>query len=230
MVRIASVNVNGLNNKSKRQNIFRWLDKKRFDIVLIQETHCSNTETENVWKKEWCGDSTWNHGTNLSKGVSVLFNKFHDFTINSITNFENGRITSIKLSYNSLNIQIVNLYAPNNAADRRLFNSNIASILDDDYIHILGGDFNCSQNNLIDRDPKQNNKDKGFKELEDIKVQYNLEDIYRQRYPKRITFTFSRGNLRSRIDYFLTSTLLDGYIKDASVISLSVITMLSCCI
>ena len=34
MVRIASINVNGLDNKTKRQNTFRWLVKKHFDIVL----------------------------------------------------------------------------------------------------------------------------------------------------------------------------------------------------
>ena len=218
MVRIASVNVNGLNNKTKRQNTFRWLDKQRFDIILIQETHCINAETENSWTKDWSGDSFWNYGTNLSKGVSVLFNKSRTFNIISVTNFVDGRATSIKLTFNDQNIQIVTIYAPNNSVDRKRFNVNISAILDDDYIHILGGDFNCSQNNQKDRDPKQNNKDQGLKELNDMMQQCSLEDIYRKRYPNKNTFTFSRGNSRSRIDYFLTSAMLDSYIKDTSVI------------
>ena len=220
MVRIASVNVNGLNNKIKRQNTFRWLDKQRFDIILIQETHCINAETENSWTKDWSGDSFWNYGTNLSKGVSVLFNKSHTFNINSVTDFVDGRATSIKLTFNDQKIQIVNIYAPNNSVDRKRFNINVSTILDNDYIHILGGDFNCSQNNQKDRDPKQSNKDQGLKELDDIIMmkQYSLEDIYRKRYPNKNAFTFSRGNSRSQIDYFLTSAMLDGYIKDTSVI------------
>ena len=91
MVRIASVNVNGLNNKTKRQNTFRWLDKQRFDIILLQETHCINAETENSWTKDWSGDSFWNYGTNLSNGVSVLFIKSHTFNINSVTDFVDGK-------------------------------------------------------------------------------------------------------------------------------------------
>ena len=49
--------------------------------------------------------------------------------------------------------------------------------------------------------------------------QYSLEDIYRKRYPNKNTFTFSRGNSRSRIDYFLTSAMLDGFIKDSAVVN-----------
>ena len=48
--------------------------------------------------------------------------------------------------------------------------------------------------------------------------QYKLEDIYRKPYPNKRTFTFFRGNSRSRIDYFLTSTILDTYINDTSVV------------
>ena len=164
-------------------------------------------------------DSFWNHGTNLSKGVSVLFNKSHNMIISSVTDFVDGRATSVKLLCNDQKIQIINVYAPNNAAERKRFNTNIATNLDDDYIHILGGDFNCSQNNQMDRDPKQNNKDQGFKELDDLMKQYSLEEIYPKRYPNKNTFTFSRGNSRSRIDYFLTSAMLDSYINDSAVVN-----------
>ena len=81
-MRIASVNVNGFKNKLKRQNALKWFEKKKnFDIILIQETHCNNIETENKWNRDWNGDSFWNYGTNLSKGVSVLFNKTRTFDL-----------------------------------------------------------------------------------------------------------------------------------------------------
>ena len=73
MVRILSVNVNGLRNARKRQNIFHWLNKHNIDITLIQKTHCESVEIENEWKMDWKGSSFWNHGTNLSKGVAFLF-------------------------------------------------------------------------------------------------------------------------------------------------------------
>ena len=81
---------------------------------------------------------------------------------------------------------------------RRRFDANITAILDDDYIHILGGYFNCSQNNQKDRDPKQYNNDQCFKELDDLMNFNEFKDIYRKRYPNKKTITFSRGNSKSR--------------------------------
>ena len=49
--------------------------------------------------------------------------------------------------------------------------------------------------------------------------QYTLEDIYRKRYPNKNHFTFSRGISRSRIDYYLTSAMPDGYINDSAVVN-----------
>ena len=54
MVLVGSINVNGLRNakkkkkkkKKKRQKIFHWLNTKGYDITLLQETHCSNSEEE----------------------------------------------------------------------------------------------------------------------------------------------------------------------------------------
>ena len=51
MIRILSINVNGFKNKTKRQNAFRWFEKKHFDIILLQETHCNDNETESDWIK-----------------------------------------------------------------------------------------------------------------------------------------------------------------------------------
>ena len=59
--------------------------------------------------------------------------------------------------------------------------------------------------------------DQGLKELDDIMKQYSIEDVYRKRYPNKTTFTFSMGNSKSQIDYFLTLTILECYIKDTSV-------------
>ena len=72
MVRLLSINVNGLRNAKKRQNIFNWLNNQNSDIILIQETHCESEQVEKVWKTDWKGSSFWNHGTNLSKGIAFL--------------------------------------------------------------------------------------------------------------------------------------------------------------
>lgn len=73
MVVLLSVNVNGLRNRNKRQNIFNWFNKQNADIILIQETHCENTQTEHEWISDWKGNSYWSHGTTLSKGERFFY-------------------------------------------------------------------------------------------------------------------------------------------------------------
>ena len=85
--------------------------------------------------------------------MSVLFTRTKSFNIISTDDFEDGSLsktfilvlsdgslkeTSIKLEISDHKIQIVHVYAPNNSADRKCFNSILSTILDYDYIHILG--------------------------------------------------------------------------------------------
>jgi len=49
---VASINVNGLRDNRKRNCIFLWLIKHKYDLMCLQETHC-NYQTVEKWKKEW---------------------------------------------------------------------------------------------------------------------------------------------------------------------------------
>ena len=64
---------------------------------------------------------------------------------------ENGRVISLKIDINGHKIQIINIYAPNNSVERKRFYNNMSTVFDDEYAHILAGDFNCTQDNTIDR-------------------------------------------------------------------------------
>ena len=44
MIRILSINVNGLRNAKIKQNILNWFNNQHSDIILIQETHCGESE------------------------------------------------------------------------------------------------------------------------------------------------------------------------------------------
>ena len=53
---IATINVNGLRNNKKRELVFNWLVSKKYNIICLQETHCSDTDIEQ-WTSDWknCG-------------------------------------------------------------------------------------------------------------------------------------------------------------------------------
>ena len=53
----------------------------------------------------------WNYRTNLSNGVSVLFNKNVAFILLAKDNIEDGRVISLRIEINDHKIQIINIYA-----------------------------------------------------------------------------------------------------------------------
>ena len=77
MVLIGSVSVYGLRNAKKASKMFSHGSnrKKKYDCVLLQETHCKGTEESEQWAKEWSGYNTWYNGTRLSKGVAILISE-----------------------------------------------------------------------------------------------------------------------------------------------------------
>ena len=111
--------MNGLRNAKKRQNIFNWFNKQNVDLVMIQETHCENEQSQNEWKTDWKGKSFWSHGTNLSKGVAFLIHEQATFKVIDYEVFVTGRLISLKVEINDQKLQILNIYAPNNSSDRK---------------------------------------------------------------------------------------------------------------
>ena len=66
----------GLRQKHKRQRIFHYLQHKvnKEGIFFIQEAH-STKDDEEEWIADWGGDLLFSHGTSLSAGVIIAFNK-----------------------------------------------------------------------------------------------------------------------------------------------------------
>ena len=170
------------------------------------------------WIKDWKGDSFWSYGTNLSKGVAFLFKEHANFKIISHEIYEDGRMMSLKTEINGLNLQILNIYAPNVPSERKKFIKKITEKLDETFVQIIAGDFNCVMDGPVDRNPPSTNKDQGLTEMNELIKQSYLEDIFRKRFPTQRKFTFSPGISKSRIDLFLTSKLLDSNIKSTSII------------
>ena len=48
---IGSLNVRGLREKTKRNEMFTWLINMKLSIIFLPETHCTS-EIEDLWKTE----------------------------------------------------------------------------------------------------------------------------------------------------------------------------------
>ena len=222
VLNVSSLNVRGLRDNTKRRNVFEWLRNKNADVVFLQETHCHLKKDETQWSKEWSGTKThnyWSLGSSRSKGVAILFSKDmcrRNITVTNVEIDPNGRSVKLILEINGNKYRLINIYAPNNEAERVKFFIDMTKYISDDIDaeNVLGGDFNCAMNSNNDRHNCSDKNDIGQIDLHHICSKYDLEDIWRRRNPNKEEFTWNGRNKSSRIDYWLTSISLSNQIDD----------------
>ena len=82
-LKILSLNVGGLRNTNKRRAIFSYLKDQKATIFNLQETF-SKPEDEKIWTAEWGGKGFFSHGTEHSKGVTMLINPASKFQVSIV--------------------------------------------------------------------------------------------------------------------------------------------------
>src|SRR5438067_4469662 len=104
-IKIATLNVKGLNNKSKAQRILTLLKSYKLDIILLQETNLTDTTTRNFLSQQWNYDSIWSSKTAILAGnKKIQFSNSQEFL--------DGRILQTRTSFRHHNYLITNIYAP----------------------------------------------------------------------------------------------------------------------
>ena len=155
-------------------------------------------------------------GSSHSKGVTVLFKEKMDLEITEQIIDPNGRYVVFELKTSNCTYKVFNIYAPVNEYERVIFFNDISVLLcnnDESVEIIIGGDYNCTLNNAMDRHNCTSNIDIGQIDLKNVMGNFDLEDIWRRRNPDVKQFSWEGRGKKSRIDYFLVSKSLDGQIE-----------------
>ena len=151
-----SFNCRGLRNKTKRVNIFNWLDKSYNGITFLQETH-STEQDENIWENECSSDIYFSHGLSNKSGTAIIIPRSLNCEFEFIDALKDseGRILLIDCLLDSIPLILINIYAPtkDNVKEQHLFFSKLKTLLDEysDRNIIIGGDFNTCLNPSIDK-------------------------------------------------------------------------------
>ena len=217
-IKIMSLNARGLRDIRKRSNLFFWLKEKQFNICLLQETYWT-TDLKNKIQKEWGRNLLMNFGTSHSKGTAILFSdKFDIHVINSHLS-EDSRIILVNLKVEEETFSLLNIYAPNNMSDRKSFFFKVQKWIDRFAINeekiIIGGDFNFTEDNKLDRSSNNNSKDSSSVSYKNLTNTKNLHDVWRQLNPNRKQFTYKEI---SRLDKILISTPLLENVQKSSIL------------
>lgn len=225
-LKLLSLNVRGLGNFKKRKTIFSWCKRQKADLIFLQETH-STKETENRWKNEWGGKNVFfSHGKSNARGSCILVANNLNFQLQKQVTDNYGRLVLLKASVDDTSYIFVNIYGPNNSGEAVDFFNKLKLILSSEDVScennvVIGGDFNCVLNPMLDRNPSQSNDPKipVANSIRNIMNCYELQDVWRLKNPSKRSYTWCHpGKFQfSRIDYWLTSSHLQDFCTDTDI-------------
>ena len=212
MLHCTSLNVNGLRTNFKQDSVFQ---KIKTDILCLQETRWDGVCEKNC-AKLWDGDIYTNNGTGKSCGVATLIKKGIMENVKCIYKDGNGRCIVVDGTYGTINLRIINVYAPNKESERKGFFEDVERWCDN--VTMIVGDFNTA---LTKNDVSNNNTFKNdisrrtmFKLIEE----QNLTDVWRMWHKEKRGFSRKqvvKGTLKqSRIDLCLATPTWIGKIKN----------------
>ena len=219
-IRICTFNVRGLGHTDKRRQIFEWLKLNKYDICLLQETHCEKL-SYHKWEREWGGKCFFSGNSRNSRGVGILLN--HNLSVES-TNHNTiieGRLQSLNITIDEKDFFIINQYAPND--DKTDFLQTLDTLINenDDKSFIIGGDFNTVMDTNIDKKGGNLSKNKNTREkLNEIVSSNDLSDLWRFLNPGKRGFTWHSNHkppIYCRLDFFLVSKDIATYVNECKI-------------
>nr|BAA25763.1 reverse transcriptase [Chlorella vulgaris] len=220
-LRLLSLNVNGLRDRDKRRCLFNLLERDRWDIILLQETHHSSTEEGTAWAQEgpagvrcnWSGPAFWCHFTSQSRGVAVLLRPTASTAAITVRHCSTtGRTLLVDFTYCGQPYTVASVYAPAAAADRQqYYTQELLPSLPAARCLLVGGDFNCiaGQQDMAAGQPGQ--RTHGYwTGLRLVETEHQLYDVWRDLNPSSRAFTHvaTTGQSAARLDRWLVSETL----------------------
>lgn len=153
-LKIATLNVRGINNDQKRKTIIKWCKDKHFDIICLQENFLTeNSRHLTLLRKEWLGDVlVCPAPSQHSCGVITLLKSGVKCEILNKHVSNDGRKLLVNFNMDNTTITVVNVYAPNVMNTRRDFFKRLSSWIKQKAANIssiiICGDFNCALHKL----------------------------------------------------------------------------------
>lgn len=136
------------------------------------------------------GEAYWSNGTCKSRGTAILFKTGTNFDISDIKKDVDGRILSINAKTDDVELNIMSVYAPIDARERKDFFGTIEGYITNTQYTVIAGDFNCVSNILLDK--QGGNPQRGLagnNELTKTTENLKIKDIWRSKHPTEKQYT-----------------------------------------
>lgn len=224
-ITFASWNVRGLGKPTKLNKVLSHLDSLGVKVAYLQETHLKKSDHTKI-RRRWVAQSYHSLFNSRSRGTAILIHKSLQFTPSDIIADPLGRYIIVTGCIVNTPVILANLYAPN--WDNDTFFSELLYSLPnlDSHFLILGGDFNCCLDPVLDRSSANPSmRSKSARVINSFLEDYAISDLWRSLNPTARTYSFFSQvhQTFSRIDYFLVDnrllSLTEACLYNAIVIS-----------
>src|SRR4051812_30788782 len=221
---IATRNVRGLTEKTKRELWFQYCYQQNWDIVVSTETN-GTTQSSKFWNtpnyKSW-----WSHGLNkIGQGICLSLTHNLAQRVFKVQEWE-GRTIAVDLSFGRKRyLRIIGLYYPAASGNQRKLTYNRVTQLateasQKDWHTIILGDFNAVSNPSLDKhDPtKLIHSFTPTSKLITHLINHGFVDTYRETNPYKKEYTWGNTrNCKSRLDQIWISIQQTWNIRDATI-------------
>lgn len=184
-------------------------------VIFLQETHLVSDEIVRI-RRRWPGQILASCCSSQARGVAILIHKSVPFRVHKLLQDPAGRFVVVGGTLLNQEIILVNVYGPNND-DSTFFSNLFMTVSSFRGEIIMGGDFNCAPNPLLDRSSRNDcSHTNTRKVIGHFMSELHLCDIWRIRNPTTLEYSCHSNThkTQSRIDYFLISETLVANIQD----------------
>ena len=178
--------------------------------MFLQETHVYQQKDIDIINNEWQGRHYWAYGSYHSSGVGVLFSPNFPGTIEEpqICSDYEGRILYVPIKLEDSNIRLLNVYAPNIPKERKNFFDSLPEYIKGHTPFVLGGDWNCVENILLDKFGGDRVSDlSALTSLRELLRGKKAVNIHQKLHPndRSVTWFNSGKMIGCRLDHFYVS-------------------------
>ena len=152
-------NVSPRGTVGKRDAVWAELRASGADVVLLQESHCPDTEgrTADAWQREWGGLAFFTEKSSSTGGAAVLFRPgFRPENVRveyDMREAWEGAWVRVRYEWGGTEFTVVSVYVPSVIGERKRFlREELPKVLKGPNL-ILGGDLNCVVNSKVDSRP-----------------------------------------------------------------------------
>ena len=185
------------------------------DIFCFQETQMSNPSFFRCFAEKWRGSCFWSPALGQQGGVMTCFSDSFDYEFVQWKRDTSGRVVSVAIKVNNYCINIVNIYAPTNLTERKVFFGNLHEFLLPSDAIVIAGDFNCYE--------YQTDKTGGnlscAKYLANFRSTFHLIDAWHRLNPRsrQCTWFNSDFSIGSRLDKIFVSQSLFSFVSKCEI-------------